>query len=333
VNVPGLLNLLAVGLALGWAALVIYTTHVLARPPRRTYGWAVARGLPGDPAELHLPGQSAQSPVRWSEWTIRSRGLDLPVWDVTGLNPDGPVVVLTHGWADSRVVMLGSGRVAAALPLVSRLVLWDMPGHGDAPGHSTLGAHEPDDLRAIIDRVADGVRPLVLWGFSLGARVSIRAATDHTPVAGVIAEAPYLLPWTPARNVLDLRGLPYRSNLPPAMLILGFLNGRGGQWWPRRTPAVAAPPHSRDALDATPLRCPLLVIHGDADAISPSHDGRTLASQAPHGEFALIPGGEHQTLWRQPETVGAATAALSGFLGRVQSALPAAGPAAPAPRS
>lgn len=276
---------------------------MLTRPPRRTYGWAVSRSLPGDPSELRLPGMRVDDGLKWSSWTVRAGALDAPVWDIEGLNREGPTVILTHGWGDSRVTMLGSGRVAAAIPLVSRLLMWDLPGHGEAPGSCSHGRTEPVALRAIIERVAESGRSVVLWGFSMGARISIDAARGNASVLAVIAEAPYILPRTPAMNVLRLRGLPHRTNLTPSLWLISMMHGR--------PPGLAG---SACALDPSSLAQPLLVLHGTADAVSPLDDGRTVARLAPKGIIAEITLGQHQSLWFDPRTSADAASALAGFL-------------------
>ncbi|MFN7020778.1 MAG: alpha/beta hydrolase [Phycisphaerales bacterium] len=310
-EVIGLLILLGFGLALGWALLVVFTCRMLTRPVRRTYGWAVSRSLPGEPSELRLPGTREDDGLKWSSWSVRTGKSDYPVWDVEGLNREGPTVILTHGWGDSRVTMLGSGRVAAAIPLVSRLLLWDLPGHGEAPGSCSLGLKEPAALRAIIERVAERGRPVILWGFSLGARISINAARDNPSVLGVIAEAPYILPRTPALNVLRLRGLPYRTSLTPALWLISMMH--------RRLRGLAG---SACALDPSTLAQPLLVIHGTADAVSPLDDGRTVASLAPSGRIAEIDRGRHQSLWLDPRTSEDAASVLACFLRDPQGTSP-----------
>src|SRR5438128_946292 len=93
----GLGELLLLGAAVVIAALTWYTVYLLTHPPRRTYVSALARGRPGDPAELP-PGPSGKRSS--SQWTVRWRGTDLPVWDIQGDAPQGPVVILSHGWGD-----------------------------------------------------------------------------------------------------------------------------------------------------------------------------------------------------------------------------------------
>lgn len=308
----GLLLLLAAGLAVFWTATVAYVAWMLSHPPRRTYAAAVARGRPGDPAELGLSFES---------WSFRSRGMDLPVWDIPGRNSAGPVVILTHGWADSRIG--GLLRVPALLPHASRIVLWDLPGHGEAPGVCRLGTAEVSDLAALLETLdethASGTReprPLVLWGWSLGAGVSLVIGASNARVSGVIAESPYRLAPTPARNVLRARALPHVFNLRPALATLATAF---------RAPALlfgntplnrsADPGRVFDrAWHAARVRSPVLVLHGAGDEVCPLDDGRAIADAAPHGRLIDIPDGRHNDLWTDPGLTVLSTAAVRAFL-------------------
>lgn len=296
----GLLLLLFTGWVVGIIALVVYTIHSLTHPPRRSFAYAVSRQLPSTPAEIELTGRHAGTMLVFSEWTFISRGLTLPVWDVRGLDANGPTVILSHGWGDSRVVALT--RLASLVKHASRVVLWDLPGHGDAPGTCSLGTREVDDLLALIQTVcADNPASLVLYGFSLGAGISIAAAADSrgshvTHVKMVIAEAPYRVPITPAGNVLKLAGLPHLFNLPPAMLFLGLKFGHGASW----TRQHAAGGFDR-ALHAQRLTVPLLVLQGAADQVCPIADGRAIAAAAPQGAMIEVADGGHLDLWTKPE--------------------------------
>jgi pimeloyl-ACP methyl ester carboxylesterase len=304
----GLALLLASGFGLAAAAAAVHTAHVLTRPPRRTFSWAVSRSLPASPAELRSPDRP--DGYRFETWTFRSRGIDLPVWDIRGDDPGGPTIIFTHGWGDSRITALP--RVPHLGPLCSRLLLWDLPGHGDARGRCTLGVRETDDLLALIDHVAGAdASALVLHGFSLGAGVSIDAAVraQRGRIAAVIAEAPYRIPMTPARNVLAGAGLPWRLTLPPAMAWAGLRNGHGLSWATERMGTRFD--RARLAAD---LRFPLLVLAGDADAVSPLDDARAIAAAAPRGTLAVIPGAGHLNLWTDPAHAERSAAAVRDFL-------------------
>lgn len=301
----GLALILLVGFLVGVALLAVYTVRTLSRPPRRGYAYALARNLPADPRELRFldpaGGGAERLGAAFEQFTFRSRGVDLPVWDIRGCSDDGPTIILAHGWGDSRVVSLC--RAPTLLRLSRRLILWDLPGHGDtsATTRCSLGMHEPDDLAALIETVAD--RPLILYGHSLGAGVSIEAAARLGPgvVAGVIAEAPYSSPDTPARNVMRLARLPYRLNLPLAM-------------------AVLRPRFDRTAR-AADLRVPLLVIHGDSDLVCPVEDARAIAAAA-NATLVVVPGGGHVDLFTNDALRPQTEAAITAFLASLPASMP-----------
>jgi pimeloyl-ACP methyl ester carboxylesterase len=277
---------------------VAFTAWMLTHPSRRTYASAVARGKPGDPSELARARE-------FSAWGLRVGGIELPVWDIRGDRAGGSVVVLTHGWGDSRIGALA--RLGAVAADASRVVAWDMRGHGEAPGICTLGVREAGDLRELVRRVREGSpgAAVVLMGWSLGAGVSIAAAAEEG-VAGVIAESPYRLAATPARNVLRARGLPWRVTLGPAFALLRVLLGRG----------LRDREFDRATLAAR-LGCPLMVLHGAEDAICPLEDGRAVAAARVGFEIAVIAGAGHNDLWTDERHAAAGGAAVRGFLERL----------------
>lgn len=284
----GIMLLLAAGLVALWAAVVLMTVRLLTRPPRRSYASAVSKGKAGDPGELATPRE-------FSTWSLKAEGGEFPVWDIPSVGPpepDAPVVILAHGWGDSK---LGALSRLAALDRAARTVAIDLPGHGDAsrsPGFS-LGVGEVAVLGALLDEVRrqEPDRPLVLWGWSLGAGVCLAAAARAPQgIAGVIAESPYRHPWTPARNVLRLYGLPHRFTLLPALWIVGMRGGIGWKWtgFDRAEHAVR--------LRANAPGCGLLVVHGVEDDICPIADGRKIAETG-RGTLAPIEGKGHNDLW------------------------------------
>lgn len=342
-----LLSLLLLGFITGLGLLVLHTMRSLSRPPRRTAAWAIARSRPADPSEL-------PTPRRFETIAFKHNALESgPVWLIEGDDPAGPVCIFCHGWGESKLDVLP--RIDALAPVCSRIIAWDMPGHGEAPpGRTLLGTSEwiqlddlvqlaqgedlearsriADEMEAAIEDEADwetffnappkpGAPKIVLYGYSLGAGVAIELAGDRpNRIAAVIAESPYRLAHTPARNMLILKRLPWRFNLPPAMFLIGLFAHRGPRWT-----------GFDRALLARDLKCPLLVLHGDHDEISPPEDGRAIAEAAgtgrepPHtpciGTLVTLPDAGHFDLWHDPALVPArdiATDAIRNFIQRIR---------------
>lgn len=288
----GLLNLLAVGGAVAWLIAVIHTAWALRHPPKRTYAWALHRRLPGDPGEL-------EPALAYEPFTFRGAHGELPAWRVPGTDSNGPIVVMTHGWGSSRVG--GLKRLQAVVGEAREVILWDLPGHGEADGSARMGADEHADLLALLRTL--GEAPIVLFGWSLGAGVSLRAAAEGAgsfDIRAVVCEAPYIAAPTPARNVIRLRGMPYRLNLPPAMALLGISLGVGPRWRG----------FARDKVAASLGDVPLTVIHGDADPVCPIADGQTIADAAASGRLVAIAGGGHNNLWTDPTLAAESSQAL-----------------------
>lgn len=297
---PGLVGLLALGLAICVVAVTWLTFYRLTRPHRRTYASALARGQPGEPCELlslaAAPFRRHNAPL-FHQWTFLSRGQPLIAWEIPGGCPRGDIVILSHGWGDSKIGSLSRLDALARSGYLARniatLIAWDLPGHGESPGVCSLGTHETQDLSTLIQLCCDSAPEatgVVLLGWSLGAGISIAAAVDsqarsHAPVRGVIAEAPYIDPLTPARNVLLRAALPAGPTLALAVRLVGWLHR--ARWTN----------FSRVALAAR-LPCPLLVIRGDQDAVSPQEHAIAIANAAgPRGDLVVIPGGGHHGLW------------------------------------
>lgn len=297
-----------------WLLLVGWTIWRLTHPPRRTAGTALGQGRPVDPSRL--------TPARvFAEWSITHRGVTCPVWDITGDDPSGPVIIFSHGWGDSRIGALS--RVQALAPHASRLIAWDMPGHGDAGGACTLGTREVDALLTLLSQLAstrDQPQRVVLFGWSMGAGVSIAAASKmpaaasdsigaNVHIVGVIAESAYRDAPTPARNVLATQNLPHRSNLVPALACIGMDAGVGNALT-RRDPRF-----DRENLART-LRergISVLILHGDADPISPVADARAIADAA-GATIHVISAGGHFGLWTDPRIAAEVTDAVVRWL-------------------
>lgn len=296
----GFLLLLIVGLV-GFVALTTWwTAHRLRRPPRRTDAYAVSRGLPASPGEM-------PTPIGYEQRTITlgrpgGRAYEAPVWIIRGADAQGPIVIATPGWGDSRIGLLP--RLATMLPVCSAVVAWDPPGLGVGPGLCALGTSEPSmllDLARTITAHFENPRPIVLLGWSMGAGIAIAAAAEaqrDDQIAAVIAESPYRMPWTPARHVLRNAGYPHRVNVPLCFLALGWRLGVGARW----------SGFDRARL-AERMVCPLLVVHGSDDEICPVSDARDIDRGAARSMLLIVEGAGHNNLWTderyKPQTAGA----------------------------
>lgn len=276
----GLLVLFAV------AALVIVlvgtTTLVrrMIRPHRKSLAFAIARQLPTEPAELGLTGE---------EITLRYEdGTSAPGWVIKGKSPEGPLVVLTHGWANSRYGSLS--KATAYVPYASRVVVYDVRGHGDSTAHTTtLGVREAEDLLQLLNQVNRDGRPVVLVGSSMGSTATLRAAAalsrDDAPhrLAAVILDGPYCRDAEPVAARLRRDRLPAQPFAWLATQVLRQLIPGYGSY---DGPQLAAQ-----------LRCPLLVLHGCDDPICNIASGRRIAQSAPRGRIVEFPGAGHGGLW------------------------------------
>ena len=295
----GLIQILAIGFVVSTIALIVYTAYLLTHPPRRTYAWSVSRGQPGDPGEL-------DEPLVYEARELNTKHGHIPIWDMQGRDPSGPVVLMTHGWGSSKQGALK--RLQSLADDASRIIAWDLPGHGDAPGHARMGADEHQIARTLLEELRLGNQPIILFGWSMGAGISLAicaTSQDQYPIRGVICEALYARPITPARSVLALRGMPHRLNLAPAMALIGIRLGVGARW--RGFDRVRTAPR---------VRVPLLLIHGDQDPISPIEDSVAVQQAAPDAQLCRIKGAGHNNLWSDEVYAQQGRAAVSAFMRR-----------------
>jgi hypothetical protein len=312
----GLLVLFATALALLVILLTAMLVREMRRPPRHTAAYALKRGMATDPGELGLEFQ---------EWMLdRPDGAVLPVWEIVGAARHGPATaVFVHGWGHGRVDSLA--RVEPFRSLVDRIVMYDLRGHGDSRDClSCLGDDEHLDLLALLERLGNG--PFVLVGYSMGAVIAMKAALHArqnkrltaNQIAGIVAYAPYCDFHTSLRGRLGVVGYPRRPITDLAMLvhrIFGLIPS-------------CLPETELRALDA-----PLLVIHGDDDAVAPIEDSRKIAAVAPRATLLEIPGATHVDVHRlSPEAHDSAVCEFIAHLplgtsSEADAAIPDASPA------
>lgn len=198
------------------------------------------------------------------------------------------VVVCFHGYAESMEQLLD---VAVALhELGHDALLVDFRGSGASSGDgTTLGVREAQDVAAALRfarRRASG-RPVVAYGFSMGAAAVVRAiARERATFDGAILEACFDRLVTTTGNRFRSMGLP----ATPFAQLLVFWGG------------VAADIDGFDldpVRDAERLTCPVLAMHGTADERVTLDQGRSVADAVAGGaEFVTFEGAGHRLLVR-----------------------------------
>ena len=238
------------------------------RPERKTVGWALGRGSPADPAVWGLPTR---------EWDHCHEGASCPVFDIGVDDPGAPTAIVLHGFARSRYDALA--RLSPVLPHVKRVLMPDLPGHGDAIGRGTrIGSDEDAFVASLIETATNS--PVILVGHSLGATIALHAAARESlanRIRGVVALAPYERMSTPLGARLDLRGMPRGPLLGPAVAVLRALGIEE-----RSTRASAA----RAA-------CPVAVLAGDADPVTPLDEAKAIALASSTSRFDVVRHGRH----------------------------------------
>jgi len=206
---------------------------------------------------------------------VAGDGMRLAGWYVpaaSGAGPEGPTVVLSHGWNDNKSGMLD------VLPVFHdryNLVLFDFRNHGQsADGQITQGIREQDDLAAVIDwLVAEkGPETIVLWGRSMGGHAAVNVASDDARVDGLILDSTHSRVQVPMSNRIGLAGYPFGE--------VGYVAVAFGAWLRTGVNVLADDPIT--AIDDLGSR-PVLLIHPGNDDTIPLSDAEELRDAAVEG--------------------------------------------------
>jgi hypothetical protein len=205
-----------------------------------------------------------------------SDGVRLAAWWIPGPRGDSPVILYFHGNAAnlSGLVELAAGFRAAGFAFAAV----DYRGYGGSAGTPTeRGLHR--DAEAAWGWVTGrGIPPsrIIVYGQSLGSGVASWLAA-RVPCAGLVLEGSF-----------------------PSVYAMARLH----------YPLLWLPPFA--ILDRYPTsRCPVLVLHGELDAISPPVFGRMVFDAAPGSKrFVAVPGADHNSI---TPALPAVRAALDAF--------------------
>ena len=198
-----------------------------------------------------------------------------------------PAVVFSHGFGGTRKSFYPDCRLLAEKGAAA--VCFDFRGgsprsdSGNDTENMTVFT-EKEDLFAVIDALARDSRikadTLFLFGESQGGLVSVLAAKKRQEQLGGVC----LL--YPALCIPDdwSRAFPEGTPVPPVQEFWGFPLGRGYVEEARKTDAWAA---------LETLTLPLLLLHGDADAVVPVAYSRRAARSRAQAALVEYPGEGH----------------------------------------
>jgi fermentation-respiration switch protein FrsA (DUF1100 family) len=220
---------------------------------------------PRDPARadiagLNLPGAEEVA-------LTSSDGERLVAWMVPPRQAK-PVLLFFHGNAGNFGRPIRQARFRALTEDGTGLFAVNYRGYGGSTGNPTE-AGLLLDARAAYGAAADrfGAGRLVGYGESLGTGVVLKLAAE-VPLSAVILEAPYLSTSSVAQGIY-----PY---VPVGLLMLDQF-------------------HSDTAIGQ--VRAPLLILHGERDAVIPFPQGRALYALANEPKrFVSFPDGHHENL-------------------------------------
>lgn len=228
---------------------------------------------------------------------------------------EGRPLILLHGFAGTGPQLLehGPGRALTARDRC-RLILPDLRGHGESPRPPDPASYPPDvlvdDLLALIAALGLDDGGYDLAGYSLGARVALRALVRGArPGRAVLAGQGLAQVCGPQQQSANhrllaalVRGEPIEPGSPDAQAAYWLVTRSGAE------PRVLL--HILDSLVATPrhalrsVETPVLVVVGDAD-----HGHATageLAAALPDARFTRVPG-DHWFALGAPEFAQAIT--------------------------
>ena len=243
----GLIILFLVAAGLLVIGISTATIYLMTHPRRLTYAVAIGRGWATSPAELGLEHEE--------EIFSFADGERTPVWKIKGKKEDGPIVIITHGWGDGRYGVLPW--VEQFADFAASVVTYDLRGQGESSAAaSRLGTTEVDDLLELVAHVSEANRLIVLVGLSMGAGISIAAAARNPgDIAGIVGESAYRRGMQPVAGYFHINRWP----LWPFYHLVGL-------WLVLRYSSDRAFDRARHAAQ---LRCPLMLLHGAMDPISP----------------------------------------------------------------
>ncbi|MBK5967274.1 MULTISPECIES: alpha/beta hydrolase [Thiorhodovibrio] len=291
-TLPLTLTSIAAALALGWL-LFHFSIHFGFRAKRlREQGDPGDYGLPFETIAIPGPGRRPLF-----GWWVPAPG-------------SHSSVILLHGWGSNAEQML-----PLAVPLHAsgrNVLLFDSRNHGRSPNASFSSLPRfAEDLDAAIDWLQSthpaAARSISLSGHSVGAGAVLLSASRRQDLTAVVSISAFAHPrWLTERHL--------RQVLIPAFGIR--LVARYVEWLIGHRFDAIAPMHTIAA-----IRCPVLLVHGEADTAVPISDAHAIAqagSRAAAMKLITIPGGDHAS----SEHIAEYSPRLLAFLAEAEKRVP-----------
>ena len=233
-----------------------------------------------------------------------------PAWATPG--EDDTWVILVHDRDAYRREALRAlpALAAAGFPTLT-ITYRNDPGAPEGGGRYGLGDPEWEDLQAAVDyAVEEGAADVVLFGWGMGgtaAAMFLHESPQARLVAGLVFDAPLFDPGA----VVDADA--HQHNVPG--LVVGWAKGLATLRWGVDWGALNQADRAGD------FEVPVLLFHGDADAVAPVAISDRFAAALPDlVRYEKVPGAGHGASWNADPV--RYEAALTAFLEQV-----AAGPA------
>lgn len=240
--------------------------------------FAIRRGL----AAPRIPEKGEPDGLPWRAVSMPgANGKQLFAWFIPLARP-APALVVMHGWGGNAEMMLP---LAAPLHAAGyALLLVDARCHG----------RSESDSFASLPRFAEDIEAALTWlsaqpevvaqalgviGHSVGAGAALLAASRQSRIRAVVSLAAFAHPAAMMRRWLIASHIPY---WPLGAYILAYVQRVIGHRFD-----VIAPRHT-----IAQLACPVLIVHGQEDAMVPVSEAREIfAARASDAvELLLVPG-------------------------------------------
>jgi pimeloyl-ACP methyl ester carboxylesterase len=192
-----------------------------------------------------------------------------------------PAMLLMHGWGANAGTMLDA--VPPLREAGYAVLLLDARCHGRSDDEAfTSMPRFAEDIAAGLAwlRACPGVDAgrLALMGHSVGAAAAVLHASRHDDVRAVVSLSAFAHPQELMRRYLAERGVPYP--------VIGWYVMRHVQRTIGTSFDAIAPLHT-----LARVRCPVLLVHGTADATVPFEDARRLAAVCAAAALLPVDGG------------------------------------------